>query len=89
MKCRIASDYFIVDKKQSYYACSKLGLTLIRTQAKLQSDGKISYQDYTEKEECLDKNNSLSSGDLIEVKIKTPAIHQNDEKTGAVIVDIC
>ena len=37
----------------------------------------------------LDKNNSLSSGDLIEVKIKTPAIHQNDEKTGAVIIDIC
>ena len=37
----------------------------------------------------LDKNNSLTSGDLIEVKIKTPAIHQNDEKTGAVIVDIC
>ena len=89
LKCRIASDYFIVDKKQAFYACSKLGLTLIRTQAKLQSNGKISYQNYTEQEECLDKNNSLTSGDLIEVKIKTPAIHQNDEKTGAVIVDIC
>ena len=48
----------------------------------------ISYQDYTEKEEYLDKNNSLTSGDLIEVKIKTPAIHQNDEKTGAIIVEI-
>ena len=89
LKCRIASDYFIVDKKQAFYACSKLGLTLIRTQAKSQSNGKISYQNYTEKEESLDKNNSLTSGDLIEVKIKTPAIHQNDEKTGAVIVDIC
>lgn len=89
MKCRIASDYFIVDKKQAFYACSKLGLTLIRTQAKLQSDGKISYQNYTEQEEYLVKNNSLTSGDLINVKIKTPAIHQNDEKTGAVIVDIC
>lgn len=89
LKCRIASNYFIVDKKQSFYACSKLGLTLIRTQAKLQSNGKISYQNYTGQEECLDKNNSLTSGDLIEVKIKTPAIHQNDEKTGAVIVDIC
>ena len=89
LKCRIASDYFIVDKKQAFYACSKLGLTLIRTQAKSQSNGKISYQNYTEQEECLDKNNSLTSGDLIEVKIKTPAIHQNDEKTGAVIVDIC
>ena len=88
MKCRIASDYFIVDKKQAFYACSKLGLTLIRTQAKLQSNGKISHQNYTEKEECLDKNNSLTSGDLIEVKIKTPAIHQNDEKTGAIIVEI-
>ena len=89
LKCRIASDYFIVDKKQAFYACSKLGLTLIRTQAKLQSNEKIGHQNYTEKEECLDKNNSLTSGDLIEVKIKTPAIHQNDEKTGAVIVDIC
>lgn len=36
-----------------------------------------------------DKKDLLASGDLIEVKIKTPAIHQNDEKTGAVIVDIC
>ena len=88
MKCRIASDYFIVDKKQAFYACSKLGLTLIRTQAKSQSNGKISYQDYTEKEENLDKNNSLASGDLIEVKIKTPEFHQKDEKTGAIIVEI-
>lgn len=88
LKCRIASDYFIVDKKQAFYACSKLGLTLIRTQAKSQSNGKISYQDYTEKEEYLDKNNSLASGDLIEVKIKKPEFHQKDEKTGAIIVEI-
>ena len=88
LKCRIASDYFIVDKKQAFYACSKLGLTLIRTQAKSQSNGKISYQDYTEKEECLDKNNSIASGDLIEVKIKKPEFHQKDEKTGAIIVEI-
>ena len=35
-----------------------------------------------------DKKDLLVSGDLIEVKIKTPEFYQKDEKTGAVIVEI-
>ena len=88
LKCRIASDSFSVDKKQSFYACSKLGLTLLRTQIKSQSAGNINSQNRTQKEKVLEKNNLLESGDLIEVKIKTPAFHQTDEKTGAFIIDL-
>ena len=35
-----------------------------------------------------DKKDLLASGDLIEVKIKTPEFHKKDEKTGAIIVEI-
>ena len=35
-----------------------------------------------------DKKDLLVSGDLIEVKIKTPAFHQTDEKTGAIVIDL-
>lgn len=64
--CRIVSDPFkLPGNFTGYYACSKFGLTLVRT-----------------------KGDNFNSGDLLDVKIKTPDSLPQDEKSGAVIINL-
>lgn len=64
--CRIASDEFRLPPKFfGYYACTKLGLVLLKTS----------------------EENAFCSGDLIQVKIKTPNLPV-DEKSGAKIINL-
>ena len=64
--CRIVSDPFkLPGNFTGYYACSKFGLTLVRT-----------------------KSGNFNSGDLLDVKIKTPDSLPKDEKSGAVIISL-
>lgn len=64
--CRIASDEFRLPPKFfGHYACTKLGLVLLKTS----------------------EENAFSSGDLIQVKIKTPNLPV-DEKSGAKIINL-
>lgn len=64
--CKITSDeFFLPGNNFGHYACSKLGLVLLKTQ----------------------NQNTFNSGDLIQVKIKTPNL-QIDEKSGAKIIKL-
>lgn len=75
---RIASDPFrMPENKTGYYGCSKLGLTLVTVNKRFDMENP-------------EENNILSSGDLIEVKIKTPDFSKlpRDEKSGAVKIDL-
>lgn len=64
--CRVASDPFrLPGNKTGFYACSKLGLTLLSMGTP-----------------------SVTSGDLISVKTKTPDSLPKDEKSGALIISL-
>ena len=74
LQCRIISDGFrLPENKTGYYVCTKYGLTLITTKENIHH------------ETCT----LLSSGDLIQVKTKTPDSHSpRDEKSGALIINL-
>lgn len=76
--CRIASDPFrMPGNRTGYYCCSKLGLSLVTVNKRFNAENPS-------------ENNMLSSGDLVQVKIKTPELQSlaKDEKSGAVKIDL-
>lgn len=77
--CRVASDPFrLPENKTGYYACSKIGLTLLTVNKRFDVENP-------------EENNILHSGDLIKVKTKTPEnsnAYKRDEKSGAVRIDL-
>lgn len=83
LTCRITSDAFrLPGNKTGFYACSELGLTLVKTDGKLESGN---------------PNCGIKSGDLLQVNIKnssksnrkdnTETTLPRDEKSGAVVVE--
>ena len=86
---RITSDPFrLPDYKAGYYGCSRFGLTLVRTKAKYEKIETNDKKPGNHKDTLLIKG-PLSSGDLIQVKIKASDSHlETDEKSGAVIIDL-
>ena len=74
---RITSDPFrMPGNKTGYYGCSKLGLSLVLV------NKAFDFED-------TEKNNTFTSGDLIEVKIKKPDFQlAKDEKSGAFIIEL-
>ena len=74
---RITSDPFrMPGNKTGYYGCSKLGLSLVLV------NKAFDFED-------AEKNNTFTSGDLIEVKIKKPDFQlAKDEKSGAFIIEL-
>lgn len=77
---RIVSDPFrLPGNRTGVYACSKLGLTIIAQNA--------SIKDKADENDKKKPDTVLESGDLLEVKIKTPVNSlKTDEKTGAKII---
>ncbi|MCR4742282.1 MAG: hypothetical protein K5866_05380 [Treponema sp.] len=74
---RITSDPFrMPGNKTGYYACSKLGLTLVIVNKAFNF-------------EEVEKNDTFTSGDLLEVKIKSPDFQlEKDEKSGALKIEL-
>ena len=96
INCRIASDPFkLPQRKTGFYACSALGLTLVKlNEAPVVINSEDSNKKNGSKNNYMNgKNlqvvcNTLHSGDLIQVKIKTPDLLEKDEKSGAPIIEI-
>lgn len=98
--CTVVSDCFNVGGKQAFYACSELGLTLLKMNDKLAEKkvtGQFEKQNKTEQkglsnqkelEKSKEQESQLKSGDLLKIKITAPELLQKDEKSGAVIIDL-
>ena len=90
LTCRVTSDPFrLPDYKIGYYGCSQLGLTLIKTNGKVERNPNAKQKGVINHEKEFIIKGPLASGDLIQIKIKkAPDQLPIDEKSGAVVVEL-